>query len=366
MCLNRLKKVTVYNKGAEVIRMYRTLLGRGTFRKAMDLYFERHDGQAVTCDDFRRAMADASTRDLTQFENWYLQAGTPIVKAISSSSSNSNNEGEEEGHTFTLTLSQSMVSTISNDNQSTTTTATKQGPFHIPIVVAILGKNIKGNSVLVEQTLELTEESQTFVFPNLSEEPFVASINRGFSSPIKLETDYTEDQIAFLAANDDDPFNRWDASQQLYTRELLRYVKEYQQQQQQNNDNECSMTLSDSVNEAFRSTLSDPNLDPSLRAYSLLLPTFATLSQEMSPIDADAILAATKSLRRNLAFRNKKQLLQMYHSLSQEEGEKYEVNKKQVSIIIIIIIQILFERAIILQEDNVLLLTLLFISFYIT
>jgi len=324
--------VTVYNKGAEVIRMYRTLLGRETFRKAMDLYFERHDGQAVTCDDFRRAMADASTRDLTQFENWYLQAGTPIVKAISSSSSNNNNEGEEEDHTFTLTLSQSMVSTSSNDDQSTTTTATKQDPFHIPIVVAILGKNGEGNSVLVEQTLELTEESQTFVFPNLSEEPYVASINRGFSSPIKLETDYTEDQIAFLAANDDDPFNRWDASQQLYTRELLRYVKEYQQQQQQqdNNDNECSMTLSDSVNDAFRSTLSDSNLDPALRAYSLLLPTFATLSQEMSPIDADAILAATKSLRRNLALRNKKQLLQMYHSLSQEEGEKYEVNKKQV------------------------------------
>jgi len=234
--------VTVYNKGAEVIRMYRTLLGRETFRKAMDLYFERHDGQAVTCDDFRRAMADASTRDLTQFENWYLQAGTPVVKAISSSSSsasNNNNEGEEE-YSFTLTLSQSMVSTASNDHQPTTTT-TKQDPFHIPIVVAILGKNKNsdsdGNSVLVEQTLELTEETQTFVFPNLSGEPYVASINRGFSSPIKLETDYTEDQIAFLAANDNDPFNRWDASQQLYTREILRYVKEYQQQD--NNDNDC-------------------------------------------------------------------------------------------------------------------------------
>jgi len=297
--------VTVYNKGAEVIRMYRTLLGREIFRKAMDLYFERHDGQAVTCDDFRRAMADASGRDLTQFENWYLQAGTPVVKASSNYDANTK--------TYSLTLSQSTVSTPNQENKE---------PFHIPIEVGLLGRDGK---VLVEKTLELMKDSQTYEFKDLDEEPYVPSLFRGFSAPIKLQSDITPEQLAFLAANDNDPFNRWDASQQLYTREILRLVQTYQA----SGGDEESLVLDDSVNDAFLATLIDETLDPSLRAYSLSMPTYSTLSQEMTPIDADAIIAATRFIRKSLASRNKEVLLQTYHYFD-SKGEPYEINEKQV------------------------------------
>jgi len=298
--------VTVYNKGAEVIRMYRTILGRETFRKAMDLYFERHDGEAVTCDDFRRAMADASGRDLKQFENWYLQAGTPTVTATSSY--------DADTKTYFLTLAQSTAATPGQP---------KKEPFHIPVEVGLLGKD---GTVLAERTLELTEESQTFEFTNLDEEPYVPSLFRGFSAPAKLEANISPKQLAFLAANDNDPFNRWDASQQLYTRELLRIANEWRA----SDGDESNLELSDSANDAFCATLADKNLDPSLVAYSLTMPGFSTLAQEMTPIDADAILAAIKFVRRSLATKNKDKLLALYHSLD-SQGVPYAVEKKQVS-----------------------------------
>jgi len=152
--------VTMYNKDADVIRMYRTLLGWETFRKAMDLYFERHDGQAATCDDFRRAMADISDRDLTQFENWYLQAGTPTVIVSSNY--------DAEAKTYSLTISQRMAPT---PNQET------KEPFYIAFEVRLLSKDGK---LLVEKTLELTQESQTFEFLNPEEEPYVPSPFRSF------------------------------------------------------------------------------------------------------------------------------------------------------------------------------------------
>merc|ERR1719478_1781047 len=146
---------TVYEKGAEVIRMYQTLLGKEGFRKGMDLYFERHDGSAVTCDDFRAAMADANGADLEQFERWYTQAGTPTVKA----------EGayDAAAQTYALTLSQSTAATPS-------------------------------------------QSEQTFVFDGVPSEP-VPSVLRGFSAPCKLQMDRSDETLAFLAANDDDPFN---------------------------------------------------------------------------------------------------------------------------------------------------------------
>ena len=225
--------VTVYNKGAEVIGMYKTLLGAQAFRKGMDLYFERHDGQAVTCDDFRAAMADASGRDLTQFERWYLQAGTPTVTVASAY--------DEASRTFRLTLGQSTKPTPGQPTKL---------PFHIPVRVGLLGAD---GSTLVERTvrivqldppsvttppsrpplhsntppnrrirasptpppalypsprqLELTEEEQTFTFEGVDERP-LPSVLRGFSAPVRLVTDVSSDELAFLAANDDDPFNR--------------------------------------------------------------------------------------------------------------------------------------------------------------
>lgn len=301
--------VTVYNKGAEVIRMYRTILGRETFREAMDLYFERHDGQAVTCDDFRKAMADASGRDLTQFEKWYLQAGTPTVTATS--------KYDSESKTYSLTLSQSTDATPGQPNKDT---------FHIPVEVGLLGKD---GTVLTERTLELTEETKTFEFKDLSEEPYVSSLFRGFSAPVNLKYDITPDQLAFLAANDNDPFNRWDASQQLYTRSLLQLAKTWRENKDSDNENKKELKLDDSVANAFRSTLLDKTLDPSLVAYSMSLPGYSMLAQKMSPIDADAILAASKFVRKSLAQQFKEELVTTYNSLD-ANGEPYAIDEKQV------------------------------------
>jgi len=295
--------VTVYNKGAEVIRMYRTLLGWETYRKGMDLYFERHDGQAVTCDDFRQAMADASGRDLTQFERWYLQAGTPTVTASS--------VFDESSGTFSLTLSQSTPPTPGQDEKL---------PFHIPVEVGLLGKD---GSLLAERTLELTEESQTFAFEGLPEAP-LPSLLRGFSAPVKLQSEVTPAELAFLAANDDDPFNRWDASQRLYTRALLELTDAWTA----SGGDATALKLDTAVVDAFGATLADASLDPSLRAYSLALPDFSTLAQEMSPIAPDAIVAALKCARQSLAAAHEPALLETYHALASDAP--YAVDEEQV------------------------------------
>jgi len=179
---------TVYLKGAEVIGMYQTLLGREGFRKGMDLYFERHDGTAVTCDDFRAAMADANGADLTQFERWYTQAGTPTVKASGSY--------DAAAKKYTLELEQSCKPSPGQ--------ATKEA-YHIPVKVGLLGPD--GKDLVPERVLELREAKQTFVFDDVGAEP-KPSILRGFSAPVKVVFDQTEEDLAFLLGNDSDSFNR--------------------------------------------------------------------------------------------------------------------------------------------------------------
>jgi aminopeptidase N len=284
--------------------MYRTLLGWEGFRKGMDLYFERHDGQAVTCDDFRAAMADATGRDLTQFERWYLQAGTPTVSATSAY--------DAASQTYKLTLSQSTDATPGQPEKL---------PFHIPVEVGLLGTD---GSLLASETLELTEASQTFEFGGIPEEP-LPSLLRGFSAPVKLKMDVSPEQLAFLAANDDDPFNRWDASQRLYTSALLELVESFRSV---GGDEGKMAPLSQGVLDAFGATLGDTALDPSLRAYSLSLPDFSTLAQEMEVIDADAICTALKVARQTLASAHKEALLATYNSLTSDAP--YEVNEEQV------------------------------------
>ena len=283
--------------------MYRTLLGKETFRKGMDLYFERHDGQAVTCDDFRRAMADASGRDLTQFERWYLQAGTPTVTATSSY--------DAASQTFSLTLAQATAPTPGQDEKL---------PFHIPVEVGLLGPD---GALLTSSTLELTEAEQTFTFKDMPAEP-LPSLLRGFSAPVKLNSAVTPEQLAFLAANDDDPFNRWDASQRLYSRALLDLAK----QLQANGGDADSLTLDAGVSAAFKATLTDTALDPSLRAYSMAMPDFGTLALEMEPIDADALVGALRFARKTLASQHETELLEVYHSLTSDAA--YAVDETQV------------------------------------
>ena len=185
---------TVYSKGAEVVGMYRTILGEEGFKKGMKLYFERHDGTAVTCDDFRAAMADANNYDLTQFENWYSQSGTPVVTVTQTY-----DEAKQE---VTLKMKQETPDTPGQ-------TGSEKKPFVIPIVVGLLDRTT-GTEILPSQSLIMNENEQSFTFKNIPSNP-IASILRGFSAPVKLIQELSDEDLAFLMAHDTDKFNKWDA-----------------------------------------------------------------------------------------------------------------------------------------------------------
>lgn len=194
--------MTVYEKGGEVIRMLHTLLGPKTFRKATDLYFTRHDGDAATCEDFVKCMEDASGRDLSQFMQWYHQAGTPTVKAEGTYDANKKQ--------YTLTLEQFLPDTPGQTNKKAQ---------HIPVAVGLIGPN--GQDMIETRVLELTDKKQTFTFDGIGSAP-VPSIGRGFSAPIILDMKQTEEELRFRLIHDSDGVNRWDAGQQLMMNAFLR------------------------------------------------------------------------------------------------------------------------------------------------
>src|SRR5690554_1718189 len=214
--INNFYTPTVYNKGAEVIRMYHSLLGTDGFRRGLDLYFQRHDGQAVTVEDFKSAMEDANGRDLTQFGRWYSQAGTPVVEA------RDNYDAAQQR--YTLTLRQSCPPTPGQRDKAS---------FHIPVAMGLLGTDgaplplrLEGEAAAADATtrvLELTEREQQFVFTDVPERP-VPSLLRDFSAPVKLDYPYDDEQLAFLFANDEDPFNRWEAGQRLLVKLLISWI----------------------------------------------------------------------------------------------------------------------------------------------
>src|SRR5690606_33409676 len=201
--------MTIYEKGAEVVRMLANLLGPEDYRRGTDLYFERHDGQAVTIEDFVQALADASGRDFTQFKRWYSQAGTPVIDVT--------DNYDPDTCEYSLTFKQSCPATPESAEKL---------PFHIPIAMGLLGSagdlplTVKGQPKNLETAdntqlmLELTEDEQTFVCEGVMEKP-VPSLLRGFSAPVKLHFDYTRDDLLLLMSRDSDGFNRWDASQNL-------------------------------------------------------------------------------------------------------------------------------------------------------
>jgi aminopeptidase N len=290
---------TVYSKGAEVIRMYNTLLTKEGFRKGMDLYFQRHDGSAVTCDDFRAAMADANQVDLEQFALWYSTAGTPTVSYSS--------KFDEEAGTFYLTLTQSSNSEL---------------PLHIPVSVGLLDK-ASGEEVLPTVVLELKENTQTFPFPNLKGD-VVPSILRGFSAPVKLvpeSGEEDEDLLAFLAARDTDGFNKWEAGQKLYTSLIFQLLK-----------GEASTKTLDFVMDAFGRTLTSPvNTDFSIQAYALTLPGESTLAELMDTIDPVGIRKAREHVKQRIARNFKKELMDRYSELTDViRNEPFQVNAEAV------------------------------------
>jgi aminopeptidase N len=292
--INNFYTATVYMKGAEVIRMYHQLLGQEGFRRGMDLYIQRHDGQAVTCDDFLAAMADANDRDLGQFSRWYSQAGTPELTVRA--------DHDPGTGVYTLDVAQHCPATPGQPHKE---------PFHIPLEIALLDRNGDELPVQLEseadtpmpgpRLLELREHEQTFRFVGLDEAP-VPSLLRGFSAPVKLDFPYTEADLEFLFAHESDPFNRWEAGQRLASGVLLEWVDRGIGQ------------LRGSVINAFRRTLKDDQLDPALIAEALTLPTETYLAEQTETIDVPAIHEAREAMRRQLAENLHAQWLESYRA----------------------------------------------------
>jgi aminopeptidase N len=307
--INNFYTVTVYEKGAEVVRMYQTLLGRDGFRKGMDLYFDRHDGQAVTCDDFRLAMADANGRDLTQFERWYSQAGTPVVQA----------EGryDEAARTYTLRLLQSCPATPGQPDKL---------PFHIPVAVGLLGAggqdlplHIDGQLQGTTVVLELTQADQEFVFAEVSEPP-VPSILRDFSAPVILKYGYNDAELLHLFSHDSDPVNRWEAGQRLAMSRLLRLAGRVAAGGTDPARVAASLDLDDVFIEAMRKILADETLDPAFREQALLLPSETMIADQLDVVDPLAIHLARQFVRADIGARLRSELLAQYRA-NQTPGE---------------------------------------------
>jgi len=270
--------VTVYEKGAEVVRMIRNLTGAEGFRKGTDLYFARHDGQAVTCDDFVRAMEDANNIDLTQFKRWYSQSGTPELAVT--------HKYDATAKTFTLNIEQHTPVTSKQEEKQ---------PLHIPVAVGLL--DAVGNDMLLSengntQVLDIRDKTSSFVFENISAKP-VVSLLRGFSAPVKMKMNRNEDELAFLLAHDSDEFNRWDAGQELALQELMRQIQAHQK----------SEPLPEPVAlcDALRTAMQDDHIDRALLAQILGLPTESYLADQMDVVDVDAIFHARLFTRRYLA-----------------------------------------------------------------
>ncbi|MDP6655773.1 MAG: aminopeptidase N [SAR324 cluster bacterium] len=335
MEINNFYTMTVYEKGAEVVRMIYTLLGRDNFRKGTDLYFERHDGQAVTCDNFVAAMEDANGVDFQQFRRWYSQSGTPELHISGSH--------DPETKTYSLTVQQSCPDTagqkgfgtefsfddgrekqitpveIQNSTQSAHHSFQKQ-PFHIPLALGLFAAD--GSTLPLKLTggtaenfsdtiiLELRKQTETFVFEDVSSAP-VPSLLRGFSAPVKLHFDYSNADLAFLLANDTDEFNRWEAGQQLMIRISLEQIRRFQ-----NNE---SFNLPPELENAFRSLLNQTEEgDSALLALALSFPNEPYLGEFMDIIDVEAIHKTRKFLRTELAQKLQPEFENTYINIQRE------------------------------------------------
>jgi aminopeptidase N len=249
--------LTVYEKGAEVVRMQHTLLGADGFRKGMDLYFARHDGQAVTCDDFVAAMADANAADLTQFKRWYDVPGTPRLAVDA--------RYDAAAKRFTLTVKQSM-----------------EPPFHIPFAVGLVGPD--GEDLVGTRMPSIRESEERLVFDGIAARP-VPSLLRNFSAPVIVDYAYTEADLTHLMAHDADAFNRWEAGQRLASAIIL------------DQGGEPTTAYVDAV----RRVLADAALDPAFAAEALALPSESFLAEQIGVVDPDALHAARNNLRKRLA-----------------------------------------------------------------
>ncbi|HVL01369.1 MAG TPA: aminopeptidase N, partial [Dongiaceae bacterium] len=305
--INNFYTTTVYEKGAEVVRMIHQLVGPEGFRQGTDLYFGRHDGQAVTCDDFVKAMEDANSIDLSHFKLWYSQAGTPKIKA--------KGKYDSANGWYELTLEQNTPPTPGQPNKK---------PLHIPVAVGLLdaiGRDLplqlSDGTTLdpANPVLELKEASQKFTFVNVKQKP-VPSILRGFTAPVKLECELGRDELAFLMSHDNDGFNRWDASQQLAVQVLCDRIAAYNQKAQPK--------LDPQLLQAYSRLLADESLDQSMVARMFELPSELYLAELLPrPVDVDGIHHARQGLRKALAEALRPALLETFHRTAQQGPYEY-------------------------------------------
>jgi len=278
--------VTIYNKGAEVIRMLHTLLGEEAFQAGMRIYFERHDGEAVTTGDFVAAMEAASGKDLGQFRRWYTQAGTPVLSVRG---------------TYDATHSQYVLDV--EQRTAPTPGQPEKLPLHIPVRFALLGEdgadialhcgeaNLTGEN---EAVLDVREPRHTFRFSNVPSPP-IPSLARRFSAPAKIEIERSDDDLAFLIARETDTFNRWDAAQEYATRLMLRMIDDRLAG--------AELDLPDKFVSAMRALLVDDAVDPAFAAEALALPSESTLADRMKVIEIEAIHEVREAVKATLAFR---------------------------------------------------------------
>lgn len=294
--MNNFYTLTVYEKGSEVIRMMHTLLGEAAFQKGMKLYFKRHDGTAATCEDFVSAMEDASGVDLAQFRLWYSQSGTPIVSVSS--------EYNAQQQTYSLTIEQVTEETHEQKEKA---------PLHIPFDIELYAKNgdvipLQCNGKPIANVLNVKDAKQTFVFENVTEKP-VPSLLREFSAPVKLEYEYSDDELTFLMVNARNEFARWDAGQML----LAKYIRSNVLGVQAGKD----VDLAESVIDAFRGVLLSDSLEPAFIAEMLSLPSHNEVSGWYKRVDVDAIAMVLKAIKVQLSNALEDELTAVYNSLKQ-------------------------------------------------
>jgi len=306
MKMDNFYTMTVYDKGAELIRMIHQLLGEEKFQKGMKLYFQKFDGMAVTIDDFIKVMQESSSLDLEQFKLWYSQSGTPTIKMTHSY----NQKLEQLEITF-------IQSTPSDKNQDI------KKPFHIPVNFGII--NAKGDDIAInaqidtqidkeindKQSIEIRTQKETFVFNNIAKGS-LPSIFRQFSAPVKIKTDFTNQELAFLMANDTDEFNRWDAAHTLFIKEIKQIINCI-------NDNK-KLSVSMNLINAFKKALADKHTDRAFLAKALLLPKETEIKEHFDIIDVNAIHKARLFLKQAIAKQLNNQFAHVIELCSQSDA----------------------------------------------
>ncbi|MDG0816064.1 aminopeptidase N [Bdellovibrio svalbardensis] len=295
MAVDNFFTMTIYEKGSELIRMMQTIVGRKGFRKGMDEYFRRHDGQAVTTEDFAAAISEPNGKDFSQFKRWYNQSGTPVVSVLE--------KFDAAAGEYHLTLEQSCPPT---PNQPT------KEPFHVPLMMGLLDKNGKELALNCEHItqntdgkhlIELKDHKKTFVFKGIKERP-VLSILREFSAPVNLHWEASEDDLYFLMEKDTDSFNRREMAQKMGLRVLSNLIAKARKGE--------ALQVDEKYINALSAVIRDPNIDPSFKAKMLQLPSYAVLAQVEPVLDAEAFHKARVTVRKTIAKMNKAALLETY------------------------------------------------------